>query len=586
MEFAAVNTQKSAAKTVAITLTNEESKNPANAFSALLNLTGTRFKAEHGLSTVEGQWLRARPQTDQDLDAKPKHELEAKPKDKARDDNAATDDADDVSAPAKAKDETKESSANDNRATQATGETQPTEQAAAVGLEAVQAVAIQFQILVQLPTGELKDMGTFDLQTLLAAASQDASLAGALEAAFSQAANSLENGQSLLDALAQTSAGNNALTGAQLLSAGETTVEGADAQGVADLFKQIAAVLHPLAQQTSEAGKTVAADKRLTANLAAGDAQVEIDIAAPEAAKQSAELSRILGDDNKIRIQVVVAGRQVADLPFEWGQFNRYVGYNPEAMRNAAVANGMQGVNSQAANAQGEATLTQPMPFSTAPAASTAAPTQSAVPGGGAPRAEPAPVRGAEAPAQQSSNSGSNNTQNQSTSFANTLNQSSSNAATGQASGAERTAQTPQQVIEQIKVNITRAAKAGLDRVTIQLRPEELGRIEIKLEMSQDGKVRAAITADNPATLELLQREARGLERALLDAGLRADASNLEFNLRGEGQDRLSENSDSRGQRGQGQGGSRGQAEAEALDEETYDYTLAARMRGGVDTYA
>jgi flagellar hook-length control protein FliK len=122
--------------------------------------------------------------------------------------------------------------------------------------------------------------------------------------------------------------------------------------------------------------------------------------------------------------------------------------------------------------------------------------------------------------------------------------------------------------------------------VTIQLRPEELGRIEIKLEMSQDGKVRAAITADNPATLELLQRDARGLERALQDAGLRADASNLEFNLRGEGHDRLSENDQARDHRGQGPGGAHGQADSEAQDEDTYDYQLAARLRGGIDTYA
>ena len=36
-------------------------------------------------------------------------------------------------------------------------------------------------------------------------------------------------------------------------------------------------------------------------------------------------------------------------------------------------------------------------------------------------------------------------------------------------------------------------------------------------------------------TLDLLQRDARSLERALNDAGLKADSGSLEFNLRGDG---------------------------------------------------
>ena len=41
------------------------------------------------------------------------------------------------------------------------------------------------------------------------------------------------------------------------------------------------------------------------------------------------------------------------------------------------------------------------------------------------------------------------------------------------------------------------------------------------------------VNADRPETLEALQRDARGLERALQDAGLRTDSNSLSFNLRG-----------------------------------------------------
>ena len=77
MEFAAVNSPKSAAKTVAITLTNDEARNPANAFSALLSLGGNvRFKAESGLTKAESQWLRTQTQRDPEPTAKTKADLD------------------------------------------------------------------------------------------------------------------------------------------------------------------------------------------------------------------------------------------------------------------------------------------------------------------------------------------------------------------------------------------------------------------------------------------------------------------------------------------------------------------------------
>ena len=94
----------------------------------------------------------------------------------------------------------------------------------------------------------------------------------------------------------------------------------------------------------------------------------------------------------------------------------------------------------------------------------------------------------------------------------------------------------PQQILDQVKVNITRAAQEGADRITIQLKPAELGRIEVKLEVQANGQVQAIVTADRPETLDVLRQDARGLERALQDAGLKTDPNGLSFILRGEQQ--------------------------------------------------
>src|SRR3546814_18539487 len=68
------------------------------------------------------------------------------------------------------------------------------------------------------------------------------------------------------------------------------------------------------------------------------------------------------------------------------------------------------------------------------------------------------------------------------------------------------------------------------------LHPAELGRIEVKLENASDGTLRAVISAERTETLDLLQRDARGLERALQEAGVKTDSGSLSFTLRGQGQ--------------------------------------------------
>ncbi len=84
---------------------------------------------------------------------------------------------------------------------------------------------------------------------------------------------------------------------------------------------------------------------------------------------------------------------------------------------------------------------------------------------------------------------------------------------------------------EQVAVNIQRALREGTGRISIQLSPAELGKIHVKLDIDEEKRVTAAVTVEKPSTLELLQRDARALERALHEAGLKMDGSDLSFSL-------------------------------------------------------
>src|SRR3546814_16444278 len=77
---------------------------------------------------------------------------------------------------------------------------------------------------------------------------------------------------------------------------------------------------------------------------------------------------------------------------------------------------------------------------------------------------------------------------------------------------------------------LVRSVEQGTDRIEIRLSPAERGRIEVRLELGHDGRVHAAIAVDRADTLDLLQRDARSLERALHDAGLKTDSGGLTFN--------------------------------------------------------
>lgn len=117
------------------------------------------------------------------------------------------------------------------------------------------------------------------------------------------------------------------------------------------------------------------------------------------------------------------------------------------------------------------------------------------------------------------------------------------------------TAAMPQGVPDQISVNIQKAVKDGKDHFSIRLNPEDLGRIDIRLEIAQDGRLQANISVEKAQTLELLQRDQRSLESALNGAGLKADSDSLNFSLHSDGKPFADENNpQDGGRRGRGRG--------------------------------
>ena len=88
---------------------------------------------------------------------------------------------------------------------------------------------------------------------------------------------------------------------------------------------------------------------------------------------------------------------------------------------------------------------------------------------------------------------------------------------------------------EQVALQLRHAVAKGADKINIHLNPASLGAVDVTLEVTSGSRVVVLVTADRADTLDLLRADARGLERALQEAGLRTDPGSLNFNLRGDG---------------------------------------------------
>lgn len=91
---------------------------------------------------------------------------------------------------------------------------------------------------------------------------------------------------------------------------------------------------------------------------------------------------------------------------------------------------------------------------------------------------------------------------------------------------------TPHVPVSALAVHIAQQFKNGARRFDIRLDPPELGRIDVRLDVSRDGQVTTHLVVERSETLDLLQRDARQLERALQDAGLDTSKEGMKFSLK------------------------------------------------------
>jgi flagellar hook-length control protein FliK len=82
-----------------------------------------------------------------------------------------------------------------------------------------------------------------------------------------------------------------------------------------------------------------------------------------------------------------------------------------------------------------------------------------------------------------------------------------------------------------LAVEIVSRAQEGGKRFDIRLDPPELGRVDVRLNVDDAGKVTSHLVVERSETLDLLRRDQPQLERALQQAGLNTDGG-LQFSLR------------------------------------------------------
>ncbi|HEX4270529.1 MAG TPA: flagellar hook-length control protein FliK, partial [Rhizomicrobium sp.] len=106
---------------------------------------------------------------------------------------------------------------------------------------------------------------------------------------------------------------------------------------------------------------------------------------------------------------------------------------------------------------------------------------------------------------------------------------------------------TPTPNMPALAVEIAAKSQSGAKQFDIRLDPPELGRVEVRLSIDATGKASAHLSADQPQTLDLLQKDAPTLTRALRDAGLNVSQNGLNFSLRQQSSDAGAGGNQSRG---------------------------------------
>ena len=138
---------------------------------------------------------------------------------------------------------------------------------------------------------------------------------------------------------------------------------------------------------------------------------------------------------------------------------------------------------------------------------------------------------------------------------------------------------TPSPNLPALAVEIAARSQSGAKQFDIRLDPPELGRVEVRLSIDAMGKASAHLSADQPQTLDLLQKDAPALTRALRDAGLNVSQNGLNFSLRQQPGDAGTNHNQNRG----GNGRSFTLSATTSLDATSANATYRGQANGRLD---
>ena len=82
----------------------------------------------------------------------------------------------------------------------------------------------------------------------------------------------------------------------------------------------------------------------------------------------------------------------------------------------------------------------------------------------------------------------------------------------GTAETVEQTTSVKEQILDQVSA----ALEKGESKLTIQLNPHNLGRVDVELMVAKDGSLQVTLHAENRMTQQLLEKESIGLQSALM----------------------------------------------------------------------
>ena len=136
-----------------------------------------------------------------------------------------------------------------------------------------------------------------------------------------------------------------------------------------------------------------------------------------------------------------------------------------------------------------------------------------------------------------------------------------------------------------LAAQITRRFDAGQTSFEVRLDPAELGRVDVRIDMTRDRGVHATISADSAVTLAELSRASKDLERALADAGLELAEGGLSFSLNDPGQQDSTGGRDASARTSYGQAVSR-TAEAEDMPIGAKPLMISRWAGAGLDLWA